>query len=764
MHGVVVRPALTVLHTTAMQCVAWAAAATAPMALATLLAALALPARAQEAATTAPAAKRPKICLVLSGGGARGAAHVGVIKVLEEYRVPIDCIAGTSMGSLVGGAYATGMSVPEMEKVIAGISVERLFKENPPRQEMSIRRKMDDYLNFVGPEIGTASGKATLTKGVVTGVQLETVLRELSRVQGYHRFDDLAIPFRAVATDLVTGKAVVFSEGELASVMRASMSVPGVVAPAEYGGMILVDGMLTSNLPVEVARAMGADVIIAVNVGTPLLKREQLNSILGVAGQMLSILTEQNVQTSLASLKATDILISPELGDFSTGDFDNLPVTTPIGEAGARKVADRLAQLSLPPEEYAALRRQQQAATAPALQPVGEIRFTNLERVNPRAAQAVMQTTVGQPLVQAQIDADMLRLYGTGDFEHVSYRIVDEPGKRVMAVDAVEKAWGPNYLRLGIGLSSDFTGETYFNAIAGHRMTWLNSLGAELRTDLQVGFDNSLRMEFYQPLNVDGRFFVAPRLQFSQERVNLYRGEERLAVYNVGSRLAALDLGVVIGQYGSFRLGVEGGQLIPRLDTGPSLIDPSDVSYARGAFKASATLDQLDNVNFPRKGWSANVAVYNSNTALGADAGYTKWLSSGSLVQSFGENTVRFAFRAGGKIGSDPLPAYDQFQWGGFLSQSGYATGQLVGADIQYGQLMFYRRIVRGGLFDGAYGGVSLEVGNYANPLVPGNASGVLKSIAFFVASDSPVGPAYLGYGRAADSTQSLYFFLGRPF
>ena len=159
-----------------------------------------------------------------------------------------------------------------------------------------MRRKADDCLNFIGPEVGTARASASLPKGVVTGVQLETVLRELSKVQGFHRFDDLPIPFRAVATDLVTGKAVVFSEGELANVMRASMSVPGAVAPAEIGGMMLVDGMLTSNLPVETARAMGADIVIAVNVGTPLLKREELNSVLGVTGQMLSILTEQNVQ------------------------------------------------------------------------------------------------------------------------------------------------------------------------------------------------------------------------------------------------------------------------------------------------------------------------------------------------------------------------------------------------------------------------------------------------------------------------------------
>ena len=198
---------------------------------------------------------------------------------------------------------------------------------------------------FVGPEFGSpATAICVLGKGMVTGIQLEAVLRSLSKVKGFHRFDELPIPFRAVATDLVTGKAVVFSEGELANVMRASMSVPGAVAPAEFGGMMLVDGMLTSNLPVQTAREMGADIVIAVNVGTPLLKREKLNGVLGVSSQMLSILTEQNVQASLDSLKATDILISPDLGDFSTGDFDDLPKIVPLGEAAARKVAERLAR------------------------------------------------------------------------------------------------------------------------------------------------------------------------------------------------------------------------------------------------------------------------------------------------------------------------------------------------------------------------------------------------------------------------------------
>jgi NTE family protein len=410
--------------------------------------------------------KRPRICLVLSGGGARGAAHVGVLRVLEEYRVPVDCIAGTSMGSLVGAAFATGTSIDEMERLLGGISTELLFKEKPPRQELSMRRKQDDYSILFTPEVGLLDGEVKLSKGLVSGVQLETVLRKLSKVKGYHDFDELPIPFRAVATDLVTGKAVVFRDGELANVMRASMSVPGAVAPAEFDGMILVDGMLTSNLPIQTARdEMGADIIIAVNVGTPLLKREELNGILGVTNQMLSILTEQNVQASLATLQPGDILISPELGNFSTGDFDHLPQIAPLGEVAAREVAAQFKHLSLPPAEYAALRQRQSTQVVADLRPVDEVRFEPLARVNPETLQGLMETKAGQPIDQETLDQDMRRLYGTDDIEHVNYRFLEEPGKRVLAVDAVEKNWGPDYLRVGLGLSSDFSGDAFVNLL-----------------------------------------------------------------------------------------------------------------------------------------------------------------------------------------------------------------------------------------------------------------------------------------------------------
>lgn len=706
----------------------------------------------------------PRICLALSGGGARGAAHIGVLKVLEELRVPVHCIAGTSMGALVGGAYASGMSIEEMGRLTRAITTELLVNEHPPREERSMRRKRDDYEGYFGPDIGVAAGGLRLPKGLVSGVQVAAVLRGLARVRGVHAFDRLPIPFRAVATDLVTGKPVVFDRGELSNVMRASMSVPGAVAPAEFDGKMLVDGMLTQNLPVETARAMGADVIIAVNVGTPLLRREQLNGILGVTGQMLSILTEQNVQRSLAALRPDDILIEPDLGTFATSDFDDLPRIAPLGETAARKLADRLKTLALPPSEYAALRATQRVQVAPDLRPVDEVRFGPLAHVNPHTLRAAMDTRPGEALDQTRLDRDMRRLYGTGDFEHVNYAFLEEPNRRVLVVDAIEKSWGRDHLRFGLGLASDFGGDAYFNAVASFRRNWINPLGAEWRTTLQAGRTTRFATEFYQPVRAEGDLFVVPSLVAERRSVNIYQGRSSIATYDIASATLGLEAGTLLGRYGEARLGLVRGTMDPTLDTGPAWLQPAAGRVPQGALTARILLDRLDSVHFPREGWQAGLRIHDAREGLGADYGYTKWQTDGSLAYSLGNHTINLGWKFGGRLGGDPLPRYDQFHWGGFLQQSGYATGQLIGEKLAFGRAMYYHRILRGTLFEGAYGGFSLELGRLENPLVPGSPSGTLRSASVFVAADTPLGPAYLGYGHARDGQSGWYFFLGRPY
>ena len=717
------------------------------------------------AATQQPAtepANRPKICLVLSGGGARGAAHVGVLKVLEQMHVPVDCITGTSMGSIVGAAYASGTSVAEMEAVLPTFNFEHLFKERPPRDEQSVRLKLDEHSILGSAEIGVHDGSLRLPMGMASGVQLESALRQLAKAKGYRNFDRLPIPYRAVATDLVTGKPVVFRSGELANVMRASMSVPVAIAPVIINGKLLVDGGLTDNTPIAAARAMGADIIIAVNLGTPLMKREQIDSLLGVSGQMINILTEQNVRASLATLGPNDILIEPELGDFSAADFDNMEKTVPIGAAAAQKMSKPLARLAIPADDYAALRRKQSVVIPPDLRPVDEIRFTKLQWVNPAVELELMDTRPGQPLDQAVLDRDMLRLYGTGDFEHVNYRIVEESDKRVLEVDAPENAWGKDYARFGLGLTSDFQGDAYFNALVSYRKTWLNSLGAEWRNDFQVGHNSFFNSEFYQPLDVKQTYFVAPHLDYARRVLDVFQGNQRIAIYDMRYARVALDLGRAFTYSGELRVGLLRGILDPRLDTGEPDLVPTDQTIQEGAFTARLFFDQLDHANFARSGWDGLATVFGSRTALGADVDYTKWMLNANAAFSYGDNIFNFGLRFGGHIGSDLLPDYDQIQWGGFLQQSGFRTGALLGETLSFGRFVYYHKLSGSNLIKGLYGGFSLEAGEVGNPLVAGSPTGLLSSGSVFLAVDTPLGPAYLAYGHASDGNNSLYFMLGR--
>jgi NTE family protein len=712
-------------------------------------------------AATGSSGARPRIGLVLSGGGARGAAHIGVLKVLEELRVPITCITGTSMGSIVGAGYASGTSIAEMERIVAGMSAEALFHEQPPRFEQSMRRKADDHINYVGPEIGIRGKEILLPKGLVSGVQLETVLRRLSKARGYYDFDRLPIPFRAVATDIVTGEAVVLRSGELAGAMRASMSVPGAFAPARIGGHTLLDGGLVRNLPVDVARDMCADVVIAVNLGSPLLKEDEVGSILGVTQQMVNILTEQNVQKSLSELTPNDVLLTPDLEGFSASDFDKLPQIVTRGEEVARAAREQLARFSIPEAEYARLRERQSAPPTTMTGSAAEIRVENLSRVNPKAVQAMMDTRVGEPLEVDTIDHDMQRIYGSGDFEHVGYRLSQEQETNILDIEALEKSWGPDYLRFGLTLSSDFSGDAFFNLLGSYRQTWINSLGAEWRTDAQVGRTSAFVTEFYQPFDVTGLFFVAPRAEFTREPIDLFLDGDRIARYDVRSGHAGVDLGLQVTRWGEARIGILRGTLKADLDTGPEVLAPTTLDrIQQGAFTAQLKFDQLDSVTLPRRGFSANASFYSSEDALGADESYAKWDADFLGAYSFGEHTVQLALEGSGTL-RGTRPRYDQSSLGGFLHLSGLRTFELYGDEMRLGRLVYQHRLARQSLLEGMYIGLSVEAGQVREPVVGGNRTDVLSGGSIFLAMDTLLGPVYVAYGIAEGGSQSAYFLLG---
>ena len=724
----------------------------------------------QPAASAAPLpalpAPRPRIGLVLSGGGARGAAHIGVLKVLEELRVPVDIITGTSMGSIVGGSYASGQTVANMERDVANIKTDTLTRDRPPRAEISIHLKQEDWLDYIGPQFGLRDGSLLLPKGAITGVALEAVLRDLALAKGDWDFDKLPIPFRAIATDVVSGQMTVLKSGDLATAMRASMSVPGAIAPVQIDGKMLVDGGLTRNLPVDVARAMGAEVIIAVNLGTPLLQRDQITSAFSVALQMLNILTEQNVGASLASLQPQDVLILPELGSFSAGDFDNMPSTIPIGEAAARKVAEALKRYSLPPEQYAQHRLSQVRVVVQDTRKVDQIRVDGLERVNEEVVIQSMETTVGEPLDVATLDLDMRRIYGRGDFEHVGYELIDEPDHRILAVQAVEKAWGPTYVRFGLSLSSDFRGDNAFNLLGSIRRTWLNRLGGEWRADVQVGNDGMLFTEFYQPLVPSQYFFIAPRLQWASGPADIYGGpdgDELAARYNVSVGTVGLDLGSQFTKYGELRVGILAGRGDADLQIGSPILAQYSIKRDIGALRARLFLDQLDSTSFPRSGYNLDAQIFGSTTRLGASDSYNRWNLRYLGAKSFGAHTFQFAMAGGGAVGGNPLPLYDYLSYGGFMRMTGYRDGQLRNDSMSYGRLTYMNQLFKMPLLEGVYVGASVEAARLGQPLVPTGIRGNVASGSLFFAVDTPLGPAYLAYGQTQDGNRNVYFYLGRP-
>ena len=737
-------------------------------------------AAAQQAPNSATAraadAQRPKIGLVLSGGGARGAAHIGVLKVLEELRVPVDLIVGTSMGSIVGAAYATGLSVEEMEKVIKTITTDRLFTDNPPRQDQTMRRKDDDLRPYFVPELAVTPDGVLLPKGLVTGVALEGELRRLVQVTSARSFDELPIPFRAIATDIGTGEMVILQEGSVVQAIRASMSVPGAVAPVEMGRRQLVDGGLVRNLPVDIARSMGADIIIAVNLGTPLLKPEQITSALTVSVQMLNILTEQNVGRSLAELTPRDILISPELGDYSAADFDNLVKTVPIGEASARKVADRLSALALQPQQYAALRAKQTATTATAALVIDAVKVEGTRGVSEAVVLQAMQTRVGEPLDRETIDLDMRRIFGRGDFETVNYAIEEIDGKRTLVVLVKEKPH-QNFVRFGLELEAALGTQADFNLLASHRMKWLNAFGGEWRNDVVLGRDVLVRTELYQPLSTRQYFFVAPQLAYAIDRFDLFAGDLRIAEYKETLTSAGVDFGANVLQYGEARVGaligrrslsLRGGGLVVVPGNDEVITLPTAGQFDVGAFTFNATLDRLDSISFPRHGYYARASVYESSALLGADETYTRWNAVLSAPVTIGRHTVDGLIAGGNRIGSNEIPIYDQFELGGFLNLSGLSRAQLRSDRFVFGRLIYRSQVAKIPVVEDVHLGFSLE-GARLNPVIPvwrgkvvtGDLNVFAGSI--FMGIDSPLGPLFLGFGYANSDNKAVYLYLGRP-
>ena len=717
------------------------------------------------AAAFSSASERPKIGLVLSGGGARGSAHVGVLKVMEELRIPVDYVVGTSMGSIVGGLYASGLSPADMEEGFRTVDWSTAFNDKPDRKRISFRLKEDDAQALLPFELGVGKAGLSTRSGIIGGQKINLILRGMVlHTVGIDDFDELQIPYRAVAADLQTGDAVVLDHGELAVAMRASMSVPGVFTPVELEGRRLIDGGPAMNLPIRVAQQMGAERIIAVDVGTPPDTDTDSLSTFGVVAHTFSVLAKRNVREELELLSEGDLLIVPELDDIASSDFDKLLQGVAVGEEAARRAEDELRSFSVSEEDFAEYLDGQR--TKPDEQRsavmIDRVEVTGLTRTSPDFITRRLGSRAGEPLREDVVHDDIERIHQIGEFEAVGVRIVEDAGGTTLKFEAREKSWGPGYMRFGIGVEGSPDGDSDFRAIVNYRRPEINRKGGEWKTVLLLGSTFSVNTELFQPLSLGGiHWFVAPNLSYTKEQDERFLPGGALEDVETNTFEVGLDTGVQFRNWGEIRVGARRGTLDGKVST-ESMFPDFDVDVAGWSLKA--TLDQLDSVFFPKNGSFVELRGFFSREALGADVEYDK--VSLRMWNTWGGKRDTFVggLEYGEDLGTD-IPFYDEFELGGFLNLSGFTRGELRGDVKTLASLGYYRQVAELGVIGRRlYVGAYLQSGNVWTDQEEVDLGNLVSSGTFFVGLDTVFAPVYLGWGTAEGDQNEFYFFIGRPF
>lgn len=623
---------------------------------------------------------RPRVGLALGGGGARGIAHISVLKAIEQAGVKVDCVAGTSMGSLVGAMYASGKTPAEIEQLVLSIDWERLFNDSLERRERSYRRKADDRLAVNSIGVGLDRGKLKLTTGVLAGQRILMLFERMTLpVSGIDDFDRLPIPYRAVATDINTGAPFVIDHGSLALAMRASMSLPGIFNPVEIDGHVLVDGGLVNQVPVDVVRDMGADVVIAVDVGTPLEKLDVDASLVAVLNQMTGMLTTGNTRAQLETLESRDILIVPALGkDVGTSDFTKGTQALEIGDKAAASAMPRLTTLAL--EQRGA---DPGLAAEPVSKPVSTPAAIEFVRLDNRTGYDDaffldrLDVPLGKPLDVDDLEQQLQRIYGTETFALVSYQVVEENGRRGMVVQARPKPQGPVYLQAGLSVDSDFEGTSNTNLRAGLLFAPLTRYGAEARILAQIGNEPALAATYFHPVDPRNRNNLFVAAEILNPQINIFDTEgNNTATYT--TQLGALEAAWVreFGNYGALQLGLRRGAGKAEVQTGdPGLPEPD---FQIGEIAAVITVDRLDSVYFPRDGYFGRLGYRRSDEALGADTDFDQLDLDLVYAHRFGLHAIELGARYHSTI-SGFAPIQSIYRLGGRGRLVGFRSNELTG-------------------------------------------------------------------------------------
>lgn len=704
---------------------------------------------------------RPTIGLALSGGGARGGAHLGVLEILEENRIPVDFIAGTSIGAFVGGLYSSGMSIDEIETASAQMTWNKILEDRSNRTDRSFRRKRDDDLYLIKYRPGFIDGKLKLPRGILQGQRVELELsRQLLPVADIKDFSRLPIHFKAVTSDIGTGEEFVLRDGNLAQSIRASMSIPTVMAPAYIDGRYLVDGGVTNNLPINVVKSMGADIVIAVDIATPISDQNDVDSVLAVTGQLSTFLTQRGSQEQLKLLTSKDVLLKPNVDGIRTADISAFPDAKQAGREAATTELERLKTLSLSTIEYAAYRNRMARPSIPSFL-IDKIEVINDSSLNDRYIKSkLVETRVGQPFNVTALERDIARIYGLDLFENVFYELDFQSHITVLRITVRESSWGPTYLQFGAQFNSNGGGENTFNLGTSYLRTLLNSNGGEWRFGFQLGSEWAAFSEIHQPFGKNGKYFISPQIGYQEKIANISSAEDSISSINIDQSFAGLDIGKELGTFGEIRIGLRRSKADVKRRIGNPPVPEQTLNGGEVFLKFS--VDEFDSLFFPRDGSQFSVEWLGSRESLGADATFDQLKISAGFARTHNKNTVLANALYSSTIEGEATVDHT-FSLGGFGQLSGFRENQFNGQHRALITTSAYRDVSRSP-FTPLYAGVSLEHGLVSNDDFHIDLADVISAGAIWIGADTLLGPIYFSHGRGEGGKSAWYLFLGSPF
>lgn len=718
---------------------------------------------------------RPKIGLALGGGGAKGAVHIGVLKVLERERIPVDYIAGTSIGSLVGGLYALGYSASDIEKMMLSQDWEEGYSDTIPREDLPYRLKQRDQFN-VPLDIGLRDYQITSPSGLLYGQRAAMLLREtFGMVPTFDSFDDLATPFRAVATDLSSSTEVVLDKGDLFLAIRASSNVPGILAPVSFDGRLLVDGGMVNNVPVDVVKKMGADIVIAIDIGDELASVDKLNDTFEIMSQLSSFLTVASTEKQKKNLTENDILIKPDISNLSTTDWSTFKQGIETGYRSATDVVQTFNQYALSEQDYSIYLDRRSTQKFPYDEGKGvaveSIVIKNDSNTHAALIEDNLDLEMGALLTPSSLNQAVSNVYSLDEFQRVDARLYHDGETYDLRIHTEGKDWGPDFLEFGLGWETNFTDRSNTDLDLAYTATNLSQYGGEWRTQIELGSDPELNSELYWPLSSTRTFYASTGYSFESIDWRLLGVNALPLSVEQNSHQIRAGMGVNISRNSALEAGVIA--VTGSLDNSFLLSD--EVDYDAYGSYLFLGFDNLNSASFPTDGNRLSLSLTHRKEHV-----KNVFLENGDATQ-FGARSTQLSFEWKGAVSIDSHAfvaktalhkiymkegtySVNNTSLGGFLNMSGFNERDLTGPHKAFAALI-YQYDLRGGFFERTgfpfYLGISAEAGNVWNQDEKIDSDDLIYGGSLYLGTDTIMGPIALGYGANDSGASSIYFYLG---